>query len=75
MRLEEVMAYQVVWSYMDYKCEFYQLQDHVDGLEQNCSISIAIALEILQSCTKPSMWSENNCIWYHTAPLTQFLCP
>ena len=27
----------------------------IDGLLQNCSISIAIALEILQSCTKPSI--------------------
>ena len=25
----------------------------IDGLVQKCSISIAIALEILQSCTKP----------------------
>ena len=28
----------------------------IDGLVQNCNISIANALEILQSCTKPSMW-------------------
>ena len=28
---------------------------HIDGLQPNCSISIANALEILQSCTKPSM--------------------
>ena len=28
---------------------------HVDGLMQDCSISIANALEILQSCTKPSI--------------------
>ena len=27
-----------------------------DGLVQDCSISIANALEILQSCTKPSIW-------------------
>ena len=26
---------------------------HVDGLVQNCSIPIALAMEILQSCTKP----------------------
>ena len=30
---------------------------NVIGLVQDCSISIANALEILQSCTKPSMWS------------------
>ena len=29
---------------------------HIDGLAQHCSISIANALEILQSCTKPSIW-------------------
>ena len=30
---------------------------HLDGLVQNCSNSIANALELLQSCTKPSIWS------------------
>ena len=29
--------------------------DYSDGLVQDCSISIANALEILQSCTKPSI--------------------
>ena len=29
----------------------------INGLVQDCSISIANALEILQSCTKPSIWS------------------
>ena len=29
---------------------------HFDGLVQDCSISIANALEILHSCTKPSIW-------------------
>ena len=28
---------------------------HIDGLVQDCNNSIAIALELLQSCTKPSM--------------------
>ena len=28
---------------------------HADGLVQDCSISSALAMEILQSCTKPSM--------------------
>ena len=27
-----------------------------DGLKQDCSNSIANALELLQSCTKPSIW-------------------
>ena len=32
--------------------------EHVDGLVQYCSNSIANALELLQSCSKPSMWSS-----------------
>ena len=28
---------------------------HIDGLVPDCSNSIANALELLQSCTKPSM--------------------
>ena len=32
---------------------------HIDGLVQDCSISIANALELLQSCAKPSIW------WHH----------
>ena len=31
----------------------------VDGLAQDCSNSIANALELLQSCTKPSMCGVN----------------
>ena len=26
---------------------------HIDGLVQDCSVSIANALELLKSCTKP----------------------
>ena len=33
---------------------------YIDGLVQGYSISIANAMEILQSCTKPSIWSENT---------------
>ena len=29
---------------------------HIEGLVQDCSISIANAMEILQSCTKPSIY-------------------
>ena len=36
------------------------LDAHVDGLVQYCMISIANALEILQSCTKSSMWCYCN---------------
>ena len=30
---------------------------HVDGLVHDCSNSSALAMELLQSCTKPSMWN------------------
>ena len=40
-------------------------QPYNDGLVQDCSNSIANALELLQSCTKPS-------IWYHTSDLVQY---
>ena len=33
-----------------------QKQAHIDGLVQDCSNSTANALELLQSCTKPSIW-------------------
>ena len=29
---------------------------NISGLVQDCSISIALAMEILQSCTKPLIW-------------------
>ena len=32
------------------------MDQHMEGLVQDCSISIANALEILQSCIKPSMY-------------------
>ena len=34
----------------------YICNDKIDGLVQDCSNSIANALELLQSCTKPSKW-------------------
>ena len=48
---------------------------HIDGLVQDCSNSIAYALELLQSCTKPSTswlnrWMEPSLSWilYSTQP-------
>ena len=35
--------------------KFPNLEFIIDGLEQDCSNSIANALELLQSCTKPSI--------------------
>ena len=43
------------------KLAFYELnafaeaQTYIDGFVQDCSNSIAYALELLQSCTKPSI--------------------
>ena len=36
----------------------YLLDAHTNGVVQDCSISIANTLEILQSCTKPLIWSQ-----------------
>ena len=38
-----------LWSYIHEKVQ----APHTDGLTQDCSISIANALELLQSCAKP----------------------
>ena len=38
----------IIWTNVE-----QDLQHHIDGLVQDCSISSAKALEILQSCTKP----------------------
>ena len=35
---------------------------HVDGLAQDCSNSIALAMELLQSCTKPSNRCIHECV-------------
>ena len=42
---------------------------HIDGLVQDCSNSSALAVELLQSCTKPSIcisqpqFVEQNCLY------------
>ena len=43
------------WNYSIYSSRFfvYLLWNHFDGLVQDCSNSIANAVELLQSCTKP----------------------
>ena len=38
---------------------------HVDGLVQDCSNSSALAMELLQSCTKPSMYGFGWITWNH----------
>ena len=39
------------------ECYWAPRHDYLEGLVQDCSISIANALEILQFCTKPSIWT------------------
>ena len=39
--------------------KYVQLHEYIDGLVQHCSISSVLALEILQSCTKPSIYRYN----------------
>ena len=45
------------FSYGELYATFFSWKhkDHVDGLVQDCSNSIANALELLQFCTEPSM--------------------
>ena len=33
---------------------------YIDGFAQNCSDSIANAVELLQSCIKPSIWTTQR---------------
>ena len=35
-------------------------QNHIGGLVQDCSNSSALAMELLQSCTKPSIWNISH---------------
>ena len=37
-----------------HKTEYTWQVFYIDGFDQDCSISSALAMEILQSCTKPS---------------------
>ena len=42
---------------MPHLCAINSVWYHVDGSAQHCSNSIVLAMELLQSCTKPSMCS------------------
>ena len=37
------------------------LLEHIDGLVRDCNFSIANALKIQQSCTKPSIYASMDC--------------
>ena len=55
-------------------CKQIQLIHHqqwlnqIDGLVQDCSISSALAMEILQSCTKPSKSAWKHILWARLYP-------
>ena len=49
-------AYQLIMCWTDAMTYYW----HYDGLLQDCSISIALAMEILLSCTKPSISILSN---------------
>ena len=49
------------------------LSCYIDGLVQDCSISIALAMEILQSCTKPSICSTCIILWRGPDALEQIM--
>ena len=42
--------------------QYFPAAFHIDGLVQDCSNSSALAMELLQSCTKPSIfpWQTDN---------------
>ena len=46
-------------------------REHIDGLMQDCSNSIADAMELLQSCTKPLIYVvwNLNCVISNTHAL------
>ena len=47
--------------------KIYKLSDlraHIDGLVQDCSNSSALAMELLQSCTKPSICVSKISPWW-----------
>ena len=46
---------------LPYLAVFFILSWNINGLVQDCSISSADALEILQSCTKPSIYARIAC--------------
>ena len=44
---------------MRYPIQWRMINDKIDGLAQDCSNSSALAMELQQSCNKPSKW----CLW------------
>ena len=51
------MMFLTKWAFI---FQLMTLNDYIDGLAQDCSNSIANALELPQSCTKPSKYCYLN---------------
>ena len=62
-----VMPYGIIWLHRSWSplvqamayclmTPSHHIKQHIDGLAQDCSISIAYAQEIWQSCTKPLIY-------------------
>ena len=51
--LNEITTLQFYRAWYSIKHDLYNGKTYINGFVQDCSISIANALEILQSCTKP----------------------
>ena len=50
------------------------VEKHIDGWVQDCSISSALASQILQSCNRPSIWpSYIKIIFHHIEAETKWL--
>ena len=56
---------QISWLSDNLNDEISEL-DYFDGLVQDCSNSIGNALELLQSCTKPSIWWNGFILQNHS---------
>ena len=55
-----MLHYYVTWGTDCCHIHFVGGVRHISSFVQDCSISIALAMEILQSCTKPSIYSFNT---------------
>ena len=68
LHLEICKLYRTLWSVI--------FDKYIHGLVQDCSISSVLALEILQSCTKPSIYSTSLeiSIWFNFFLWFTFCC-
>ena len=56
--LEEILSSK--YKHLQSTVAWRVYQDHTDGLVQDCSNSGALAMELLQSCSKPSIWTRKD---------------